>query len=69
MKAIHLIAMFLVLIGALNWGLVGLFHFDLVEFLLGWGFLARVIYIAIGVSAIWTIIFSKCLHEKCGCSK
>ena len=47
------IALWLVLIGALNWGLVGLFNFDLVAFLLGdMTFLSRSIYVIVGLSAI-----------------
>lgn len=47
------IAFWLVIIGALNWGLIGLFNFDLVAFLLGemtiW---SRIVYILVGISAI-----------------
>ena len=43
----------LMFIGALNWGLVGLFNFDLVAFLLGemtlW---TRIIYVLVGISAL-----------------
>ena len=43
----------LVLIGALNWGLVGLFDFDLVAFLFGeMSLLTRFVYTLIGISAI-----------------
>lgn len=53
MKFLGYLAYTLVLIGALNWGLVGLFGFDLVAFLLGemtlW---TRIIYVLVGVSAI-----------------
>ncbi|MBE7706570.1 MAG: DUF378 domain-containing protein [Cyanobacteria bacterium SIG30] len=43
----------LVLIGALNWGLVGLFGFDLVAFLFGeMTLLSRIIYSLVGLSAI-----------------
>ncbi|MDQ5816195.1 MAG: DUF378 domain-containing protein [Actinomycetota bacterium] len=44
----------LVTIGALNWGLVGLFNFDLVATLLGRGSkLSRLVYTAVGASAVY----------------
>lgn len=47
----------LVLIGALNWGLIGMFHFDLVAFLFGnMTILTRIIYDIIGLSAIISAI-------------
>ena len=54
----------LVLIGALNWGLVGLFKFNLVARLFGeMSMLTRIIYIIIGLSAIISGIMS-CLCYK-----
>lgn len=52
-KAIKIVAYMLVLIGALNWGLVGIFGFNLVAFLFGdMTRTARVIYALVGISAI-----------------
>ena len=49
----------LCLIGALNWGLVGLFGFDLVAFLFGaMSILSRIVYTLVGVSAILLIVFA-----------
>ncbi len=63
MNLILKIAEILVLIGALNWGLVGLFRTDLVEKLFGqMSPLAKIIYILIGVSAI-LLIFAKFIPE------
>lgn len=46
----------LVVIGAANWGLVGLFNFNLVEWLLGgWPVLARLVYILVGVAGFWAV--------------
>jgi uncharacterized protein len=57
MKAVNLVTLLLVIVGGLNWGLVGLFNFDLVAALFGAGsLLARVVYILVGVSAAWQII-------------
>lgn len=52
------IAWILVVVGALNWGLVGLFNFDLVAFLFGAGsVLSNVVYILVGLSAIILVLF------------
>ena len=61
MKIISTIALILVIIGGLNWGLVGLFEFNLVDFLFGEGsLLARIVYILVGVASIWCIsLFAK----------
>ena len=50
------IALALSIIGSLNWGLVGLFGFDLVAFITGdLTVLARIIYILIAIAGIWCI--------------
>ena len=50
------IALALSIIGSLNWGLVGLFGFDLVAFITGnMTILARIIYILVAVAGIWCI--------------
>jgi len=47
----------LVIVGGLNWGLVGLFGFDLVAAIFGAGTaLVRLVYILVGLSAAWQII-------------
>jgi uncharacterized membrane protein YuzA (DUF378 family) len=52
------VSFILVLIGALNWGLLGLLNFNLVSFIFGSvPFLARAIYILVGVSAVNIIVF------------
>ena len=56
MKIMTQIALWLVIIGGLNWGLVGLFDWNLVSFLLGVGFLGRLIYSLVGLSAVWLIL-------------
>ena len=53
MKTIKLIALLLTIIGAINWGLVGLLHFDLVAALLGeTSLFTRIVYILVGVSGL-----------------
>lgn len=56
MKTIDMIALILVIIGAINWLLVGLFDFNLVDTLFGtMSVLSRIIYILVGVSGLWSI--------------
>lgn len=56
MKIIDKIALILVIIGAINWGLIGIFNFNLVEMLFGnMTILARIIYVLVGVSGLWAI--------------
>ena len=57
MTVVNKIALILVIIGALNWGLVGLFTFDAVAWITGGAetVLARIIYILVAVSGIWSI--------------
>lgn len=55
MKALNILTLVLVIVGGLNWGLVGLFGFDLVAAILGAGSaLARVVYVLVGLSALWS---------------
>lgn len=55
MNILKYTAFALVLIGALNWGLIGLFNFDLVAALFGdMTILSRIVYSLVGISAIIT---------------
>lgn len=64
MKTLNLIALILLVVGGLNWGLVGLFNFDLVAALLGaMSTLARVVYTLVGLSAIVVAISAKKILE------
>ena len=57
MKSLNLITLLLVIVGGLNWGLVGLFEFDLVAALFGSGsLLTRLVYVLVGASALWQIV-------------
>lgn len=53
------IALTLLIIGGLNWGSVGIFQFDLVAWVCGGqtGIISRIVYILVGLSAIWCITF------------
>lgn len=56
MKIIDKTALALIIIGAINWGLIGLFSFDLVATLFGdMSILSRIIYSLVGISGIWGI--------------
>ncbi|MBP5615567.1 MAG: DUF378 domain-containing protein [Alphaproteobacteria bacterium] len=56
MQYLSKIALWLTIIGALNWGLVGIFNFNLVSAIFGdMSLLARIVYILVGLSAIWLI--------------
>lgn len=58
MKAIDYIVLVLVIIGAINWGLVGFFGLDLVAFLFGsMSVLSRIIYAVIGICGLYAIGF------------
>lgn len=53
-NVLDIIAMILVLIGGLNWGLVGAFNFDVVRAIFGAGsVVSAIIYILVGISAIY----------------
>lgn len=54
------VALFLIIVGAVNWGLVGLFNLNLVATFFGDSLIANIIYIVIGLSGIanLSILFS-----------
>ncbi len=55
MGAIGKIAYILVIIGGLNWGLVGAFNYNVVDSIFGMGAISMLIYILVGLSAIYLI--------------
>lgn len=54
-----LIALLLSIIGCLNWGLVGIWGFDLVAWLFGgsWSVFSRIVYTIVGLAGLWSISF------------
>lgn len=65
MKALGIITAVLIVIGGLNWGLVGLLKFDLVKAVLGdMTTLARVVYALVGVSAVYWLFNLKALTSR-----
>lgn len=60
MKALNTVALVLLIVGGLNWGLVGLFNFDLVAALFGGtvgprSALSNIVYILVGLAAVYGI--------------
>lgn len=74
MKGLHAVAFILAVVGALNWGLVGLGNFmganwNVVEMLLGnWEMLLNLVYVLVGVSALVLIFTHKRDCRACGTS-
>ena len=59
MNALDWVAMLLLMIGGLNWGLVGLFNVDIVAALFGTqSALSRIVYVVVGLSALYSIYTS-----------
>ena len=59
MKILKYLAYLLVIIGALNWGLYGIFGLDLVAFLFGeMTLITRIVYALVGVSAVLAVIMA-----------
>ena len=60
------IALILSIIGSLNWGLVGIFQFDLVAWLFGGqdAILSRIVYTLVGLAGLWCIslLFRRAKH-------
>ncbi|MFU0823861.1 DUF378 domain-containing protein [Clostridium sp.] len=60
LSLIDKISLLVIIIGAINWGLIGLFNFNLVKFIFGAiPLLQRIIYIVIGLSGINALLFIK----------
>ena len=56
MKVIDKIALVLIIIGAINWGLIGFFKFDLVATIFGeMSVISRIVYALVGISGLWGI--------------
>jgi len=62
MKALDVIALILVIVGGLNWGLVGVFDLNLVNKILGSvELIEKVVYIVVGVAAVYALLRLPCL--------
>jgi hypothetical protein len=60
MKGMMMFTYWLLVIGGLNWGLVGLFDYNLVSGLFGsWPMVERIVYILVGLSAVYMLFMKK----------
>lgn len=64
MKALNIAALTIGIIGAINWGLIGFFNFNLVESLFGIGWIARIIYAAVGLCGLYLLTFYRKTGES-----
>jgi uncharacterized membrane protein YuzA (DUF378 family) len=65
LSVLDYIALVLVIIGGLNWALVGLFNFDLVAAIFGsLSMLSRIVYVLVGLSAVYVLIILAKLARK-----
>jgi uncharacterized membrane protein YuzA (DUF378 family) len=64
-KFLNCTALTIAIIGAINWGLIGIFRFDLVAFIFGnMSWLSRLIYILVGLSGLLLITFYMYLGDS-----
>ena len=65
LTAVDLIALVLTIIGGLNWGLVGLVDFNIIDSLFGTGsIIARIIFVLVGLSAVYLVVIFNKLAKK-----
>lgn len=64
-KVLNCTALTIAIIGALNWGLIGIFRFDLVAFIFGnMSWLSRFVYIIVGVVGLYLLTFYMRLSDN-----
>lgn len=70
MKTFDVISVVLLIVGGLNWGLVGLFQFDLVAALFGGAAstISRVVYLLVGLAALYEIAALPTFQRRWHCS-
>ncbi len=64
MKKIDVLVCILLSLGGLNWGLIGLFDFNLIEYFVGRTWLDRLIYVIIGAAAIYQAVSWKAIKKR-----
>jgi uncharacterized membrane protein YuzA (DUF378 family) len=66
MKALDVICWLLLVIGGLNWGLVGIFEFNLVSWIFGGNdaVLSRIVYIIVAVAALYNLFLWQSIHVR-----
>lgn len=65
MKVLNSIVLAILIIGAINWGCIGLFNIDLVATIFGGAssMLSKIIYTLVGISGLWAFSFFKKIDE------
>lgn len=53
---VHVVAFVLVIVGALNWGLMGALNINLVTWLFGMGAVSQLVYVLVGLSALYLVL-------------
>jgi uncharacterized membrane protein YuzA (DUF378 family) len=67
MKALDVITMILLVIGGLNWGLVGIFDFNLVYWIFGeFSIISRIIFIVVAVCALYQLVLWRAIQHRWG---
>ena len=67
MRTVDIIVAVLLVVGGINWGLVGLFHFDLVAALFGESSpLSRMVYTMVGLCAVYQAVQWKAIQRRWG---
>jgi uncharacterized protein len=71
MKTMDVIAAVLLVVGGLNWGLVGVSHFDLVSTIFGMKFgetsvLSSIVYVIVGLAALYQAVSFKAIQHRWG---
>lgn len=65
MKVLNGIVLALIVIGALNWGLIGLFNFNLVTYIFGnMEMISRLVFVLVGIAGLWSLTFFGRLGEE-----
>jgi uncharacterized membrane protein YuzA (DUF378 family) len=65
MKNLDIIATILLVVGGLNWGLVGVANFDLVAAIFGpMSLLSRIVYVLVGLAAVYRILQWKSIERR-----
>lgn len=65
MKVLDVIVMILLVVGGLNWGIVGIADFNVIEAIFGHGMaITRIIYVLVGLAALYEIFLSKSIIDR-----
>jgi len=70
MKSLHFVAFLLLIVGGLNWLLIGVFSLDVVQWLLGGlgDIVPRIVYVLVGLAAVYELLTHKRTCRECSAS-